>query len=537
MVVFSPAAPKTDNRWTRHLLGFSPEMRIRLLLYIAFYTVLANIPYWLAARTFGLLLPGYFCAELIVVGLCALYVPSFVTAILFLLVTAADLLNGVCSTFYLPPRVCLEDVFLIRTFSWHRVLAAAALTFIVLLFTAAAAVLSNSKNRPPQRRLCALCLVATLSVFAVFDATTSFLAGHGLPWPLTFATRTDGTRDGMWARMPLLARTPVHYLAEMAWLDLHAELKASAEEKSVHAVPSATAVALRMEGIGSPGTTGTLPNIVTVIVESWGVANDPRLREALVAPYSAPGIAQRYRIVQGVVPFYGSTIPGEARELCGNSFGFHLLNASPAELQGCLPDTLNSLGYHTLAVHGMSGNIFSRSIWYRRIGFDEIRFHRQFRSQGLPDCPGAFTGTCDAAIAAWIGRRLEATARTPQFVHWMTLNSHLPVPVPPQVRNPPPCTSANSLTPGTALCSWFQLVENVNASVSKVALMPLARPTIFVVVGDHAPPFGSSALRDQFSQTDVPWVALLPRSFTPLWNVHPAPKSLAAVRSAPSVRP
>jgi hypothetical protein len=46
--------------------------------------------------------------------------------------------------------------------------------------------------------------------------------------------------------------------------------------------------------------------------------------------------------------------------------------------------------------------------------------------QGLPDCFGAFFGTCDAAIADWIGRRL-GKHDDPYFVHWVTLNSHLPV--------------------------------------------------------------------------------------------------------------
>jgi phosphoglycerol transferase MdoB-like AlkP superfamily enzyme len=40
----------------------------------------------------------------------------------------------------------------------------------------------------------------------------------------------------------------------------------------------------------------------------------------------------------------------------------------------------------------------------------------------------------------------------------------------------------------------------------------LDRPTAFIIVGDHAPPFGDPALRNKFSQSDVPYVILLPRS-------------------------
>jgi len=57
-------------------------------------------------------------------------------------------------------------------------------------------------------------------------------------------------------------------------------------------------------------------------------------------------------------------------------------------------------------------------------------------------------------------------------------------------------------------------------------MSPLARPTVFVIVGDHAPPFGDPGLRSRFSQTDVPYVVLLPRSD------DKRSKSLLALRGA-----
>jgi len=60
------------------------------------------------------------------------------------------------------------------------------------------------------------------------------------------------------------------------------------------------------------------------------------------------------------------------------------------------------------------------------------------------------------------------------------------------------------------ICSWYQLVMVVTQSVHALALMPLGRPTIFVIVGDHAPPFNKDAERAQFSQDIVPYVMLLP---------------------------
>jgi phosphoglycerol transferase MdoB-like AlkP superfamily enzyme len=52
----------------------------------------------------------------------------------------------------------------------------------------------------------------------------------------------------------------------------------------------------------------------------------------------------------------------------------------------------------------------------------------------------------------------------------------------------------------------------VQESVARLAETPGLRPTIFVVVGDHAPPFVREDVRDRFSQTRVPYVVLMPRA-------------------------
>jgi phosphoglycerol transferase MdoB-like AlkP superfamily enzyme len=249
-----------------------------------------------------------------------------------------------------------------------------------------------------------------------------------------------------------------------------------------------------------------------VLVESWGRADDSAMREALTRPYENVALQARYQVEEGMVPFYGGTIAGEARELCGNSMGYKLLSASERDVAGCLPGRLTGLGYEDIAVHGMNGHLFRRSSWYKTIGFKDQFFNDYFKQQGLPDCQGAFTGTCDADVAKWIGNRLEQNDSKPQFVHWMTLNSHLPVPMPPDLRTGAPCTADLGLSPGTALCSWYQLIANVHRSVAELAMGRLNRPTVFIVVGDHAPPFNDPALRDRFSKTDVPYLLLMPRT-------------------------
>ena len=109
-------------------------------------------------------------------------------------------------------------------------------------------------------------------------------------------------------------------------------------------------------------------------------------------------------------------------------------------------------------------------------------------------CPGPFPGICDAAAAGWIGDRLEQDIGSPQFIYWVTLNSHLPVPVPNEVKSAPACSDHEITAGDAAMCSWYQLVFNVHRSVSGLALRQTKRPTIFLIVGDHAPPFASMRL-------------------------------------------
>jgi hypothetical protein len=498
-------ASKLPGPWATRVRENLPWLSL-----VVSYCILCNIPYWIAAHEFGFSPLGWFCVQYPALGLVALFAPRLVTLVLLLAVTAADVICGACMTYYVPVREWLENIRVaFETSAAHpfRILS----FFLVVLLIAATAILLPGKRLPKRQRWLA---AACLAVFAVAilggDIVTMRLATGYFPPPFGKAPGTDRLEiSGI--RVPRLARIPIVRLKRL-W-DWDASLSAS-EEKGRTArspVPSATAVAIDAAGIFSSENHRELPDVVLTIVESWGVAQDPSLQKAMVQPYVQPELLAKYEIFQGAVPFYGATVAGEARELCGNSIGYYLIRAPAADLQSCLPDKLASLGYYRIALHGMSGLMFNRLIWYRTIGFQELWFQEQLE-KGLPNCASAFLGTCDADIAAWIGRRLETDTSRPKLIHWMTLNSHLPVPVPSYLHNAAPCTADVGLQPQSALCSWYQLIENVHRSVAQLATGPLGRPTIFIVVGDHAPPFGNPDLRDRFSQSDVPYVVLVPRS-------------------------
>ncbi len=496
-----------------------PVSRARWVFYVLFYAVLVNIPYWFASREFGFFdRRGVFGMEFFAIGVIALFVRPALSALLLLAAITADMAFAISESYSIAIPEILSNMGAYSSFSGHRRLAAVGVVLLGLLVTAIAWILPVKTVRKSDRRRVAGCLVLLLGLTLTSDVLTVWRESGRFPNPLRRSFRADLV-ESSWMKAPKLDR---NFLLGFVRGVVAEEGPGGSDSANAapHPVPSATEKALEGMNLAAmnlkPGGLAAgdkgLPNVVIVLVESWGLANDAPLRAALTEPYANAELRARYQVVEGMVPFYGSTVAGEARELCGNSLGFNIMSAKPSDLAGCVPSRLAALGYDDISVHGMNGHLFRRSTWYTTIGFKEQWFGDQFKQIGLPECVGAFNGTCDADIARWIGKMLEESDPHPRFVHWMTLNSHLPVVVPAPLSGGAPCTADLGLSPRTPLCSWYQLVANVHQSVSTLAMGNLNRPTVFIVVGDHAPPFNEPAARDRFSQTDVPYLLLLPRA-------------------------
>jgi hypothetical protein len=496
----------SPSAWANRVSG-----NLSWLCFVAFYCFVCNVPYWIAAREFGYSPLGWFCAQYAAVGLAALFAPRILTLVWLLALTAADLISGACMTYNVPVRECLENIRVAFESSAAHPLRSLSVLLSILLIAVIVILLPSKELPKRQRQLAAACLV--LFAFVTVGGEALSIARTTGHFPIPFQTRPVRDRFGPGSSGALeLARAPIVRLSRMWKTD---EKLIALEEKGRvgrSPVPSAMAVAINAAGVKSGESNRELPNLVLVLVESWGLAEDSSLRDAMVGDYSQPELLAKYEVLQGSVPFYGATIAGEARELCGNSIGYYLIRAPESDLKSCLPEKLAALGYNRIAVHGFSSHMYLRSVWYPTIGFQEEWFHEDLQQQGLPDCNGMFVGTCDADVASWIGRRLNGDSSHPKFIHWMTLNSHLPVPVPANLPDAAPCSAAEGLDPDSQFCSWYQLVMNVHRSVTQLALSPLGRPTVFVIVGDHAPPFGDPSLRDRFSQSNVPYVVLVPRA-------------------------
>ncbi len=470
-------------------------MKTRSYFVVLFYLVIANIPFWLASYSLGLRLKGPFNDEFVLIGILSLFVRRWLTVGLLVIAILVDLLNGIASTYMLGIPEMLGSAGSVHEFASSHHWNIAAVSICIAMVCMMAALAAKSGILGSERRYAASILGVFLLVGVAIDAAT----GHLL------ALRQDRQLGTV-----CLTRMGSHFLV-MPPVHSHIvryQVTAGANDRVV----AASAKMAEFERFAeTAGTSAALPNVVLILVESWGRPLAADVEESLVRPYASGNLAAKYTVERGTVPFYGPTVAGEGRELCGSGIGFGLLTATRSELKSCLPVKMKAMGYHNTAVHGFTARMFGRGEWYGRIGFDETWFRDRLQGERLPVCPGAFPGICDAAAAEWIGDRLARGSDSPQFVYWVTLNSHLPVPIPNHVEDAPPCSDVPVAREEPAMCSWYQLVFNVHRSVSEIGLRATARPTVFLIVGDHAPPFSAERLRAQFSDKVVPYVLLTPK--------------------------
>ncbi|WP_324750673.1 sulfatase-like hydrolase/transferase [Sphingomonas sp. LY54] len=250
-------------------------------------------------------------------------------------------------------------------------------------------------------------------------------------------------------------------------------------------------------------------HMVVVMVESLGLPTDPKLRDRLVSLFARPAARARYDIAIGDTPFYGSTTSGEMRELCGRWADYaEILEASDPT---CLPARLAARGYGTQAWHSFNGSFFDRSHWYPGIGFQQMRFAPELLAGGAAPCPGVFTGACDRDVPRQMALALKE-ARRPQFLYWLTVNSHLPVMAHARLGTDDCDRFDRDLGRQLPMvCRLFALIDQTGAALEQEIVAKDFPPADILIVGDHLPPFFDPQHRGAFAGDRVPWILLRTR--------------------------
>jgi len=265
--------------------------------------------------------------------------------------------------------------------------------------------------------------------------------------------------------------------------------------------------AVRQSGIGELADGHR--HVLLIMVEAMGEPADPAIRRQLIDMWARPEVRARYDVTEGHTPYYGSTTSGEMRELCGRWGDYQELigRRDPS----CLPARLAARGYHSQVWHSFKGSMFDRTQWYPNVGFTEMHFGPELMSAGAQGCPGVFPGACDRDVPRQIGSVLRRS-RGPQFVYWLTVNSHLPVLSNAALRT----EDCGAYDPNLnrdfpMICRLLELYEQTGAALAREITAADFPATDILIVGDHMPPFFNRRDRNAFLADRVPWILLRPR--------------------------
>lgn len=400
------------------------------------------------------------------------------------------LIEPISHLYYFSPEDAISSLRYLAYLPPYRLFAYTSGLFLYVL-TCGLGLRFALKRRLPLTRMIAACLV----IFAAVPATCDFIYGNLHVLGSLLGSHQSDVRSTRLSRAPIASLVGALYVSRT-------------DHRKHEFVPLPSTLTRALGQL----QTNTKPDVVLVLTESWGLAYDERINRAETEPYHNLAVTRDYKVETGTTAFNGPTTAGETRELCENSRGHLGLSDPSVDYSACWPAKLSIAGYQTFAVHGFTPTMFRRKSWYQRLGFAHSMFLPELERDGVPLCDGAFTGACDIGVANWIGVRLaEMRNSQPVFIHWVTLNSHLPLAAVTDDAARQNC-AALGIAGGVSLCSWFNRVHDVQTSVARLATQPELRPTIFVIVGDHAPPFMEEATRSRFSQSSVPWVILVPRA-------------------------
>lgn len=252
---------------------------------------------------------------------------------------------------------------------------------------------------------------------------------------------------------------------------------------------------------------GKKRNLMLIMVESMGEpVGNAEMDRLLFARYNNSAINSRFEMSSGVSTYFNSTTAAEIRELCGRWGDYYdVLDKVDA---GCLPARLAEQGYETRAYHSFAGGFFDRDKWYPNIGFEKIEFADTLIERGTLECGGVFPGACDRDVPALLAQDMKA-ADKPQFVYWLTVNSHLPVP-PGMNLDVDQCEKVSPVLAKDypMICRQFALWDQMDRAIISEITKADFPETDILIVGDHMPPYYDRHHRSQFAPDKVPWLML-----------------------------
>lgn len=247
--------------------------------------------------------------------------------------------------------------------------------------------------------------------------------------------------------------------------------------------------------------------ILYIVAESWGELRNPQAQQEVLKQIYAQQADFDF-IHTGAIRTSGATVAGELRELCGlklvTNSGFALGQLEQEQYANCLPNILKANNYQTIALHGTSGLLYDRVLWYPKAGFQQALFGEHFMQ--LRRC-AAFKGACDSALMNEVGYIFSEYKQDKLFFYWMTLTSHQPY-AKQDIYNQRFDCQKFAINPKGDVCRNAQLQTQFFDDLAIMIQKPEMQGVEIVVVGDHQPPMWGEEDISQIIPWKISWLHL-----------------------------
>lgn len=266
----SAIADQNDSSFDHALTAdFKMRWSVRWPLYVLFYAVLLNVPFWLAASTNEFMMRGWFCIPFALLGILCLFLPSVFAPFLVLLLIGTDIVNAICQTYYLSPSQLLSNMDGATDFSLSRIVCMGLVLLLALALAAASRYLAL---RPGESRNSAILVLLLLGFGLIgIDYAQAIRDNHAAR--LSHGSIVgDSFNAGHFSR-PRLSRTPLRSL--ILYRDM-LDPQIAGVPTTPQPAPAAFTKALQRISFAMHPQTGPQPDIVLVLVESWGWPTTPR---------------------------------------------------------------------------------------------------------------------------------------------------------------------------------------------------------------------------------------------------------------------
>ena len=257
---------------------------------------------------------------------------------------------------------------------------------------------------------------------------------------------------------------------------------------------------------------------MVIIVESWGLINNPILRNN-VREYVNEKISQSgFKSEWGTTNFSGSTTSAALKQFLNvkGDYRYFINHKSKASAYPSIFDIKQEQGYHTKGFHSYTGKMFARSDWWPNIGIQDVFFrenylleHTQEINSIQTDAP--FPSIEDEHMFEYIFSKTDTSKTQPnptqkEFTYFLTVNSHLPFRHKTQDISPTLSNPIHQLAISEEAKNQLMLIhEQLGYFIERLAK---SKYQSIIIMGDHIPPFINLQDRLFYHPTMVPYLYL-----------------------------